>query len=141
MPKITYKAKKTNRKLHHRSSVADRIKWKALADKDKGNSLYPAWQQSLDNFQIFLRTLRWNSSCFKQRYIHQLKAMDISGLEWWRVVRKKTPLWTQDVIEAIRATKDTFKACCKTGRHLICNPVFRGTISCSSDSKKCPNTL
>ena len=55
-----------------------------------GNNLHPTWRQSCDNFERFLKTLRWNSRCSEQWWFHQLlKAIDESGLEWGQVKRKE----------------------------------------------------
>ena len=40
------------------------------------------------------------------------------------VSEKRTPWWKHDVKEAIRAKKILLGSYCKTGHHLICNPLY-----------------
>jgi len=57
-------------------------------------------------------------------------AVECCGKKQLRVAgdsEKSTPWWNQNVKEAIRAKKMHSRPCCKTGRHLICNP---GTLRC-----------
>ena len=53
-----------NRKSR-RSRVAFRINGRPWRIKMSGNSLHPAWQQSSDNFQRFLRTFEMEWSLFR----------------------------------------------------------------------------
>ena len=104
-----------------------------------GNSLHPAWQQYSDNFQRFLRTLRWNDCCSKQRRFNlQFKAVDKSGLKWRRMVRKGE---IKMLKKLSKQRKILLRPCCKTGHHLICNPGIPDAKIFSFGSKNVQITL
>ena len=50
-----------------------------------------------------------------------VEAVDGSGLEWWRVVRKEHLGGTKMLKKLFEQRKMRLRSCCKTGHHLICN--------------------
>ena len=93
-----------------------------------GNSLFSAWQQSSDNFQRFLKTLKWNGCCSNQLYFHQLR-MNVGSEKKTVVAWNSNKLWKKSTLLGSKMFKKPselrnmlFRLYCQTGHHLICCP-------------------
>ena len=99
-----------NRKSH-RSSVAYRIKWMALADRDVRKQFASRMVAKFQQLSEVSKDIKLEWSYSRTAMISS--AFESCGQKRLRMAagkEKKTPWWNQDVKKAIRAKKGAFKA-------------------------------
>ena len=99
-----------NRKSR-RSSVAYRIKWEALADRDVRKQFAFSMAAKFQQFPETSEGIKMEWSLFRTAMISS--AVESCGRKLLRMAsdsEKRVPWWNQDVKEAIQAKKDAFKA-------------------------------
>ena len=99
-----------NRKSR-RSSVAHRIIWEKLADKDVRKQFASSMAAKFQQLPQVSENIEIEWWLFRTAMI--LSAVESCGRKWYRMAagsEKGTSWWNQDVKEAIQAKKDAFKA-------------------------------
>ena len=99
-----------NRKSR-RSSVAYKIKWEALADRDVRKQFASVMAAKFQQLLEVSKNIEMDWSLFRTAVISS--EVESCGRKRFRMAagsEKRTPWWNQDVKEAIRAKKDTLKA-------------------------------